>query len=964
MSKVLIVDDNQQNLYMLQVLLSSNGFQTELASNGAEALEHARRAPPDMIISDILMPVMDGYALCRAWKEDERLKDIPFIFYTATYTDPKDEDFALSLGADRFIVKPAAPDTLLALILETRDKFKAGGPVAAPRPVDETEYYQEYSATLIRKLENKLLQLEEANRILAREFKNRRRAEDALVRANAYFENVFENSPDAIGVVDTSGRFVKWNKMAEKLYGYTFEEMRRMSPFDLYADQAELERMLVRLRKAGSVQQWEMLMRKGDGGVAPFEISIGLLRDGENRTLGSIAVARDLSEIKETLAALRAANDQLNQEIEERKLMEDALRLSEERFSTVFHASAVSIAIARLADSKLIDINDAWLNITGLTREEAIGHTTIGLNLWANPGDRDRLLGILRERNTVHDFEVQLRKRSGTILDVLMSAELVELAGEKCVLSSAQDITRLKQAEAALRESESRFRNLVEGAPEAIFVQQGGRFVYLNPAMVSLLGGSKPEELIDREFMARVAPEYRDSVQSRISLQRETGNPAAPIEQEYLRLDGSRVPVETTTVPIRFRGGDAHLVFLRDITERKYSEAEQARAEMRLRQAQKMEAIGTMAGGIAHDFNNILGIMFGFTEMTLLELPRDSVEANNLREALQAGKRAKDLVKQILAFSRISKAQAGSLQVRPIVKEAVKMLRAALPSTIEIRQKIEVYGEGVVLADPTQIHQILMNLATNAHHAMLQRGGVLEVGLSHVDFGPNDAALPVGLEQGAYVRIVVSDTGHGIAPEIIERIFEPYFTTKPLGEGTGLGLSVIHGIVQSLGGAIAVASQLGNGSTFCVYLPEAESEVASQTDAPVTIMTGCESILFVDDEPGLANTGRTMLQKLGYKVLSTTSSVEALEAFLAAPDNFDLVITDQTMPDITGAELAKQIMRTRPDTPIILCTGYSDTVTAAEAEAMGIRKFVMKPLDMRDLAAIVRRVLDGKRSAK
>jgi len=371
---------------------------------------------------------------------------------------------------------------------------------------------------------------------------------------------------------------------------------------------------------------------------------------------------------------------------------------------------------------------------------------------------------------------------------------------------------------------------------------------------------------------------------------------------------------------------------------------------------QKMEAIGTLAGGIAHDFNNILSAIIGYSELAKMKAPEGSEVTADLDQVLQAGNRATALVQQILTVSRRHKQERRPLQLRYIVKEALNLLRASLPATIEIREDLA-EDAGVVNADPNQIHQVLMNLCTNAGHAMGEDGGVLTVELGNVELDEFSASPYLDMEPGSYLRLAISDTGHGITPEIIEQVFDPYFTTKGVGEGTGLGLSVAHGIVKSHGGAIRVYSEPGEGATFNVYLPiiqEAEKqEEASEKPMP----TGSERVLFIDDEKTITDIARQMLERLGYGVVAMNSSMEALELFRAEPGGFDLVITDMAMPHMPGDKLAQELIKIRPDIPVILCTGHSKHVSEERAKEMGIRAYIIKPILRRALAEIVREVL-------
>jgi len=405
---------------------------------------------------------------------------------------------------------------------------------------------------------------------------------------------------------------------------------------------------------------------------------------------------------------------------------------------------------------------------------------------------------------------------------------------------------------------------------------------------------------------------------------------------------------------------DLFAVFFMDITgQREAQRKEREKFELQLKQAQKMEAIGTLAGGIAHDFNNILMPIILQTELALLEINDNNILCSRLQKILEASLRARDLVKQILTFSRQDERQAIPLNMTTIIKEAVKLLRPTLPRTIEIRLNLESSSD-MVMADPTQIHQVLINLCTNAAHAMRNKdSSVLDIGLRNVEIDVKTAAEHPDLKPGSYVRMTVSDTGHGIDPSVINRIFDPFFTTKTRGEGTGMGLSVVHSIVRSCGGAITVKSKPGKGSVFHVYFPQFEGKASITTESVQALPVGNERILVVDDEKPMVDSLAQMLDRLGYKVTARTSSIEALEAFRARPEAFDLIITDQTMPNMTGEHLAQEILGIRPDVPVILCTGFSEAISEDTAKEMGIRAFLMKPIIMEKMARVVRQVLDG-----
>ncbi len=387
--------------------------------------------------------------------------------------------------------------------------------------------------------------------------------------------------------------------------------------------------------------------------------------------------------------------------------------------------------------------------------------------------------------------------------------------------------------------------------------------------------------------------------------------------------------------------------------------SEHRRTEAQLRHSQKMEAIGTLAGGIAHDFNNILFPIVGYTQMTMDDVPQDSIALQNLQNILKAARRAGNLVNQILAFCRGEEHDPKPLTLHLIVQEALILLGSTLPATIEIRKNISKTCRPVS-ADPTQIHQMVMNLCANAYHAMRGTGGVLEVILDEASPDPD---IYPEIPPGSYIRLTVSDTGHGIPQSHITRIFDPYFTTKPVGEGSGLGLSMVHGIVRSHNGHISVHSEAGKGTRFDIWLPTIaddiaeSSEIGHQDEDSLPLPGGDENILLVDNEAQIIDMEKQMLERLGYQVTAADSGSKASEYFRQQPKHFDLVITDMTMPDMTGLKLSAELLRIRPDVPIILCTGFNETLSEDMIRAIGIRELVMKPVFRNEIAAVIRRVL-------
>jgi len=509
----------------------------------------------------------------------------------------------------------------------------------------------------------------------------------------------------------------------------------------------------------------------------------------------------------------------------------------------------------------------------------------------------------------------------------------------------------LKQSQEALGESEKKYRRLFEKSRDAIYMARlDGLLLDCNQAMTDLSGYTREEA--EKFDLMSVYVNPGEKRMFREQLEKEGA--VKDYEMRLRRKDGREIDCLQSATVWRDKDGTilSYQGFIRDITGRK-------RLESQLVQAQKMEAIGTLAGGIAHDFNNIVGIILGYTEIAIMEAPEESPVVRKLQEVLKAGERARDLIKQILAFSARSEQDRRPVNVGIIAKDVAKLLRASLPSTIEIRQDIDKEA-GPVLADPTQIHQVLMNLCVNAGHAMRQKGGVLSVALSRVSLGENEIKSYPDLKAGEFCKLTVQDTGHGIDPAVIDRIFEPYFTTKGPGEGTGLGLAVVHGIVKGHKGSIRVQSEPGKGTVFEVLLAIVPSSDRPQEVKGKDLVRGNnERILLVDDEPLLLDTMEIMLRSVGYRVTAQAHSAEALQIFQARPDDFDLVITDQTMPEMTGVELAHALLQIKADTLIILCTGFSELVSPDQAKDVGIREFLYKPIGIHDLARTVKKVLES-----
>ena len=667
----------------------------------------------------------------------------------------------------------------------------------------------------------------------------------------------------------------------------------------------------------------------------------------QERVIGSLNLASRVFDVipPSSRDALETIANQIATAIV-RMEMEDHLRESEGKFRDLAEKSIVGIYL--IQDGRFRYVNGEFAAILGYHAEEMVD--LMGPRDVIYPEDlpvveeniRRRIAGEIKSLR----YEFRVLTRDGRVRYAEVYSSRTAYRGTPAVIGTLLDITDRRRAEEELR----RLSVAIERTAEGVLVtDEEGSIQYVNPAFEALTGyprgeamGRTPEFLQDglqnddsyRRFLATI--KGGDVWKGRLAVRGKNGN----LHQ-----------VDTTVSPLIMSNGKltGYVVLGRDVTEA-------VRMEAQLRQSQKMEAIGTLAGGIAHDFNNILGAMMGYAELARFK-NADAKIHPYLDQILTACDRARDLVRQILSFSRQQETEKRPMAVTPIVKEAMKLLRSSLPATVEIRQSYHI-SRDTVLADPTQIHQVLMNLCTNALYAMRNQEGVLEVRLEEKEIAA--AGSDQERQVGPYLQLVVRDTGEGIDPAVKDRIFDPFFTTKKAGEGTGLGLSVVYGIVRDCGGEIHVESEPGRGTTFTVLLPLIAADGRRDELTTVALPRGQGRILFVDDEAPIATLGQEMLASLGYEVAVRFSSHDALAAFRAQPERFDLVITDMTMPNMTGAVLTRELLKIRPDLPVILTTGFSERINAEEAKQLGIREFLMKPVSLMDLAQAVQRVMEKR----
>ncbi|MCP5052583.1 MAG: PAS domain S-box protein [bacterium] len=635
----------------------------------------------------------------------------------------------------------------------------------------------------------------------------------------------------------------------------------------------------------------------------------------------------------------------------------EALKQSELLFRNTFEQAAVGIVYATLKGG-FIRINKRFCEMLGYSLEDLL---TLNIQEITYRDDFAIDQALIRElvekRRDAFSRDKRYIRKDGSLMWARLTVSLVlgDSGEPKYLMAVIEDVSQRMKTEEKFKQSEERNRALLTLIPDLVFrIDMRGTYLDYKAPQEEL--AIPADQIIGNNIMNLEVPsEFKENVMQLISKAIETNN-----MQFYEYQLEVMTGLQSYEARIVKSGEDEVVCIVRNITERKLAEEKTRELEVQLHQAQKMEAVGTLAGGIAHDFNNILSAIMGYTELAEMDIPHDSPGKDHIEGILEAANRAKELVRQILAFSRQSELKLTPMRLNPLVKEALKLLRASLPSTI--RFQVDIDSEcGEVNSDPVQIHQVMMNLCTNASYVMKPTTGLLEVSIKRVPVSADFAEKFPRLSPGDYAKLTVKDNGPGMEPAVLDRIFEPYFTTKEKGEGTGLGLSVVHGIVNRHKGEIVVISEPGKGTTFDVYFPIIPSSLQVQTVKNFqTLQRGKEKehILLIDDEKTLADMNKAMLTRLGYTATVTADSLEALELFRQEPGKFDMVITDMTMPTMTGDALAKELLDLRPGIPIILCTGYTDLVTPAEAKQMGIKSYLIKPISMRTLAATIRNLLD------
>lgn len=667
-------------------------------------------------------------------------------------------------------------------------------------------------------------------------------------------------------------------------------------------------------------------------------------------------ILRPLSN-RELLAGVQAFCRIIRTERKLKQMKKRVEMLNEERYLSILKTAMDGFWLTDIK-GRLLQVNDSYCRTSGYSEDELLTMTISDLEANESPNEThehmQKIVGKGSDR-----FESKHRRKDGTFFDVEISIQFRNEEGGQCVCF-LRDISERKRAEADLIQYSQRLQLATTSGKLAIWDWDVvNNNMFWDDRMFELYGISL--ETFPSNLDAWTNGLHPGDKQRAI----DECNSALLGEKEFSSMfrvihpDGTIKHLRANGLVLRDNSGKAvrMIGINRDITDQKKAEEERKNLEAYLQQSQKMEAIGTLAGGIAHDFNNILGAILGYSEMAKEDSLSGTVNPRDLDQIIQAGTRAKALVNQILTFSRQAETQKIPLQPAVIVKESIRLLRSSIPTTITIQQDIDPKTD-LTMADPTQIYQIIMNLCTNAYHAMEETGGTLTISLKNIIYTQKDLISASDIRPGNFVRLSIKDTGVGIEPEIRNKIFDPYFTTKETGRGTGMGLAIAHGIIKSYGGFITCQSEMGVGTVFDVSLPALSEQIVPEPEEFSSIPVGTERILFIDDEPILVEMSKNMLSRLGYSVTVRTNSLEALTTFQKQPEAFDLVITDQTMPGVTGFDLARKMLQIRPNLPIILCTGYSSLITEEQVKSFGIKGFSLKPLVKKDIAGLIRKVLD------
>jgi PAS domain S-box-containing protein len=930
----LIVDDKEENRYYLRTLVAAYGYEVDSAAQGAEALAKARHSPPSLVISDLLMPVMDGYTLLRHWKLDKKLKHIPFIVYTATYTAPEDERLALDLGADAFIVKPMEPDQLMTCIRQAHSNVTDAGSRFTRTPsASDQDIVKQYSATLVRKLEEKTIQLEAANRALQREMAERERM--ALVQTG-----ILNALPAHVALLDSNGLILEvndpWRRFAT-VNGLQSADFAVGANYLQICDNAEGSwRNEARAVAAG-------VRRVLAGAASEFSLEYPDHLQQQKRWFRLIVTS--LRQFERSGGVVTHVN------ITEAKLADEKSRRDAERLALAVNAASIGIWEWEPTTNQIV-WDDRMYGIYGQT-----AGTPITVELWSShlqPDDAatqsEALQGVigLGEKD---QREFRIITRSGELRHIYAAKKLLSdsAGGVSSVVGINWDITQRKFDEASVKEVSTRLETLVEQANIGILVHRDFKPIMANSEMARIFGyGSKDE--IQNMPDCRVL--FADSEQARIAAYDRDRLRGGDIPGFYSikgkRGDGAIIDLEIRAFAIQWGDRSAVCSMLSDATEQRQIEAQ-------LRQSQRLEAVGQMTGGIAHDFNNVLTVIIANTE--LMEETDDPFLRRLAEMSRKAAERGAELTSRLLAFSRQQPLDPKAIDINALIAKMFGLIRRAIGDRLEIETRFD-DNLWHAFVDPSQLENALLNLAINARDAMPD-GGRLTIETRNIRKDDAAVADQAGFAPEDYLLVAVSDTGTGMDNDTLAHAFEPFFTTKEVGKGSGLGLSMVYGFVKQSRGHTLIDSKLGRGTTVNIYLPRAadDAALAMEEIRDGSLLRGREKILLVEDDAMVRDTVMIQLRNLGYLVASATGASEALE-LLEREGGFDLLLTDVVMPGgLNGRELADEARKIRPGLPVIFTSGYAENAVVHGGHVDPGVHLLSKPYRRSDLALKIRSVL-------
>jgi PAS domain S-box-containing protein len=769
-----------------------------------------------------------------------------------------------------------------------------------------------------------------------------KRSEEEIKKRQKYLEAVLHAALDAIVTLDASHHILEWNPGAEQIFGYSRDEAVGRSLDDLVSRPDVVEEAKAITKKVLSGQH-----------LVPLE-TVRYRKDG---TPVNVIVASSPIQIEGELhGAVGVYTD-----ITDRKRAEEALRVSEEKFRLTFESVPDAVTISRIEDGRYLSVNNGFCRITGYSKEEATGKTAFELGLYVNPADRERLLANLQDKGMVDGFEVQYRMKDERVLDTLLSGKIFRYEKKDCLVAVVKDVTQFKGTQEELRRSEKRYRDLFNSVSDLIYTQDlEGHFLSANRAMTEIFG-YEPEEFIGHKTTDFMKPELRPLFYTEYieKIKKQGHNEGVT---SYFARDGRKTYLEYRSRLIKPGTGEPYITGIgRDVTERILAEKEIKKLNKQMLQAQKMEAVGTLAGGIAHDFNNLLQGILGFTQMLLMEKDGNDPDTAKLEQIEKAAHRASELTQQLLAFSRKVESNLRPVDLNQELEQVRNLLERTIPKMIAIELHLEDHLN-VIRADPAQLEQVIMNFGVNARDAMPD-SGKLVFETENVTLDEEYCKAHLGARPGRYVLLSISDTGQGMDRETLEHIFEPFFTTKGVGSGTGLGLAMVYGIIKSHGGYIMCYSEPGEGTTFKIYLPVMEGDpVRNETETNRNAAVpegGSETILLVDDEEILRDIGKDILEKFGYTVLLAADGESAVELYRENPEDISLVILDIVMPGMGGKKCLEEILKMNPQAKVVMASGYSINGRVKEVLDGGARAFIKKPYELKQMLAEVRKVLDG-----